>query len=374
MKRMPSTAAWSAASLSPHADQRRRGERGGLGDPHQLEREVAIGPLLVSSELKCSPSRGGWDGGRHSAARSRPSPSPSSAARTPQERRSRNLHQRPGHYDRGVSDPARLSRRRIPDALAAAVEEKLALAEQRAGRRAGACGRRDAVGSGRYSGGRRPARLADDRRAHARGARVELERVCGEVRDGWDRGRRAARHGRLLAGAGGAAPLVRRRGRGRPRLHVLDSTDARDRCRGRAGGASTRSAPCSSSLRSPAARSSRCRCSRTSGHWSPDGRQLRRDHRPRLGPRAARPRARLPAHLLRRSRHRRPLQRAVGLRDRARGADGGRRRAPARRRGSAEAVGRRSGRDSDGSAHGSEPAAYGSGRRSARSHRRVATS
>ena len=43
---MPSTAAWSAASLSPVPDERRRRERRGLGDAHELEREVAVGQLL----------------------------------------------------------------------------------------------------------------------------------------------------------------------------------------------------------------------------------------------------------------------------------------------------------------------------------------
>ena len=39
---MPSTAAWSAASLSPMPTQRAGGERRGLGDAHELEREVAV--------------------------------------------------------------------------------------------------------------------------------------------------------------------------------------------------------------------------------------------------------------------------------------------------------------------------------------------
>ena len=42
---MPSTAAWSAASLSPHADEAGRGQRGGLGHAHELEREVAVWPF-----------------------------------------------------------------------------------------------------------------------------------------------------------------------------------------------------------------------------------------------------------------------------------------------------------------------------------------
>ena len=43
---MPSTAAWSAASLSPLSDQRSSGESGGLGDAHELQREVAVGQLI----------------------------------------------------------------------------------------------------------------------------------------------------------------------------------------------------------------------------------------------------------------------------------------------------------------------------------------
>ena len=69
--------------------------------------------------------------------------------------------------------------------------------------------------------------------------------------------------------------------------------------------------------------------------WSlrPDGQRVRRHHRPGLGPREARERARLPAHLPQRPRHRRALQRAVVLRPRAGGAHGRRRgRAAGRRR------------------------------------------
>ena len=39
---MPSTAAWSAASLSPRPIQRALRQRGGLGHAHELEREVAV--------------------------------------------------------------------------------------------------------------------------------------------------------------------------------------------------------------------------------------------------------------------------------------------------------------------------------------------
>ena len=43
---MPSTAAWSAASLSPRPTSGRGGERGRLGDAHELQGEVAVGPLV----------------------------------------------------------------------------------------------------------------------------------------------------------------------------------------------------------------------------------------------------------------------------------------------------------------------------------------
>ncbi len=49
---MPSTAAWSAASLSPAPDERRAGERGGLGDAHELQREVAVRTLVRGVGVK----------------------------------------------------------------------------------------------------------------------------------------------------------------------------------------------------------------------------------------------------------------------------------------------------------------------------------
>ena len=59
--RIASTAAWSAASLSPHADQPRGGERGGLGHADELEREVAVGERSArgsgSSQASRRPSR-----------------------------------------------------------------------------------------------------------------------------------------------------------------------------------------------------------------------------------------------------------------------------------------------------------------------------
>ena len=49
---MPSTAAWSAATLSPAPDQARGGERRRLGDAHELERQVAVGALGVEASAK----------------------------------------------------------------------------------------------------------------------------------------------------------------------------------------------------------------------------------------------------------------------------------------------------------------------------------
>ena len=46
---MPSTAAWSAAILSPTPDEAGGGERRRLGDAHELERQVAVGALGVEA-------------------------------------------------------------------------------------------------------------------------------------------------------------------------------------------------------------------------------------------------------------------------------------------------------------------------------------
>ena len=130
----------------------------------------------------------------------------------------------------------------------------------------------------------------------------------------------------VLLGMGGSslAPevlraVVRAAARAGPRLHVLDSTDAAtDRARSR-----RRSTPprrCSSSPRSPAGRSRRCRSSSTSGRRRPTARHFVAITDPGSGLADARRRARLPAHVPQRPRHRRALQRAVLLRPRARGA------------------------------------------------------
>ena len=152
---------------------------------------------------------------------------------------------------------------------------------------AGSPRRRDAVGSGGHPGDRQPPRLADDRRADARGARR-----AGAVRRGGARRRtgrhRAAGHGRLLARAGGAAPLVRARQPTTARAAARAGLDRRRQDPRDRAARWTSSARCSSSPRSPAARSSRCRCSRTSSRSSSRGQALRRDHRPRLGPGSAR--------------------------------------------------------------------------------------
>ena len=190
-----------------------------------------------------------------------------------------NLTVEAAHY------PTRSQAARRGHSSARASEEDVA--EQDSRRR-----RRDAVGSDatlgpRHAGDRQPPRLADDRRAHARRARRAAS--CSP--------RRRATTGCedvVLLGMGGSslAPEVLRRSfgaaaRDRPRAARARLDRRRQDPRGRAA-RSTRSERCSSSPRSPAARSSRCRCSRTSGRSSSEGKQLRRDHRPRLGPGSAR--------------------------------------------------------------------------------------
>ena len=179
--------------------------------------------------------------------------------------------------------------------------------------------------------GRQPPRLADRDRADARGRSATCEAfAAGGARRGHHR-RRAAGHGRLVAGARGHPPLLRRRRPAGRRLHVLDSTDA-GAIRARRGQridldhtlflVSTKSGGTIETL------------SLFEHFWSlrSDGQRVRRHHRPGLRPaRSWRARARLPAHVPQRPRHRRALQRAVVLRARARGADGRRRGRAARR-------------------------------------------
>ena len=95
---------------------------------------------------------------------------------------------------------------------------------------------------------------------------------------------------------------------------------------------STSSKRCSSSRRSRAGRSRRCRCSATSGRCGPRAASSSRSPTPAPALADLAERARLPPHVPQRPRHRRALQRAVVLRARARGADGRRRRRPARPR------------------------------------------
>ncbi len=92
----------------------------------------------------------------------------------------------------------------------------------------------------------------------------DLEAFASEAAEAGFTRHRAARHGRLVAGAGGAAPLVRL-GAARSPAPARARLD-RPRRGARAGArASTSSTRCFSSRRSPAARSRRSRCSSTSG-------------------------------------------------------------------------------------------------------------
>ena len=109
---MPSTAAWSAASLSPMPTSRAACQRRGLGDAHELEREVAVGRR---SSRGAHRTPGGLRGRSVSAGaqrrRRRPSASvPSSATNQPSCRRDLRRAARPGGRSR--PDVERRGRRR----------------------------------------------------------------------------------------------------------------------------------------------------------------------------------------------------------------------------------------------------------------------
>ena len=186
------------------------------------------------------------------------------------------------------------------------------------------------MGPGRAAGGRRPPRLADDRRRACSRRLDDLEAFAEQVArrraaptpscSAW-----AARRWRPRSSAssfGDADGLLR--------LHVLDSTDAgavrdveaRDRPRRRR---------CSSSPRSPAGRSRRS--SLFQHFWERPAATARSSSR---SPTPARRSRSSPTErgfrrvVPQRPRHRRALQRAVVLRARARGAHGRRRRGAAR--------------------------------------------
>ena len=187
----------------------------------------------------------------------------------------------------------------------------------------------DAVGPAGSPRDRQPARLADDRRADARRARR-----AGAVRERDPRTRAAA----TSCCSAWAAPRSRprccdarsAREPGRPRLHVLDSTDAATVAR--RAGPSISSARCSSSPRSPAGRSSRCRCSPTSARSSATGKRFVAITDPGSGLEKLAHEHGFRRRVRRRPGHRRALQRAVAVRDRAGGADRGRHARAARGR------------------------------------------
>ena len=190
--------------------------------------------------------------------------------------------------------------------------------------------RRSSSGSGRTTRRSGPTRARTAGSAGSTSSRGPRPRRRAErVRGGRDRAvprLRPARHGRLLARAGGAAADVRRRVVPRPR-HDAPGGDPRG-----SSGASTWSRRSSSPPRSRARRSRRARTSTTSGSGpaaaaaqfaaiTDPGSELER-------PRA---RARLPRRLRGRAGDRRPLLGALDVRDRAGGADGRRPRAASSR-------------------------------------------
>ncbi len=196
--------------------------------------------------------------------------------------------------------------------------------------------RRDAVGPGGHAGNRKPARLADDRRAHARRSSSDLEAFA-------DGCAATALSDVVLLGMGGSslAPEVLRRcfaTAPRPAAPARARHDRRRR-RSRAVAASVDRPTRTLFLVSSKSGGTIEPLSLFAHFWSLDGDgRIRRDHRPRLGAERLAARARLPARVRRRPGHRRALQRAVAVRHGARGAD---RRRRARRCSRARARGSR---------------------------------
>ena len=163
---------------------------------------------------------------------------------------------------------------------------------------------------------------------HARRTPTTCEAFAAEVHADGLTDAVAARHGRLEPGARGVPPLVRHaRGRAEPARARLDRPRRRAR---RRGGDRPGARRCSSSPRSRAGRSRRCRTSTTSGSARrATAAQFVAVTDPGTSLGATGPRARLPPRLRERPEHRRALLRAVVLRPRARRADGRRRRGAA---------------------------------------------
>ena len=236
------------------------------------------------------------------------------------ERQARgDRHPRPPTID------ASTARRRSSRAIAERVEQ----ADGRGRRPAHLAQGRHALGPGRPARGRQPPRLADRHRARCARSSTTCRPSPQAVRD---EGVKDV----VLLGMGGSslAPEVIRRSFGEqdgwPRLHVLDSTDA-GAVRGVRGRASTSTTTLF--LVSTKSGGTIETLSLFKHFWSlrPDGSAFVAITDPGSGLEKLAARARLPAHLPQRPRHRRALQRAVVLRARARGAHGRRRRGLLRR-------------------------------------------
>src|SRR5207245_36751 len=209
--------------LVAHAHRRRRRQRRRLRHAHELQGQVAVGPLL-----------GGISGQGFYREQASRSPQPGSmrpAARGLQREEAVALETytsilRAGRcdYDRGVSDAALTLEARIPPSLAAVVTERLQDADR--ARVAERLGQGDAT----LWGAPGTPEIADRLGWLTIAERMlaELDDVCAFADGVRDEGIRDV----VLLGMGGSslAPEVLRRcfpsPPGRPALHVLDSTDA----------------------------------------------------------------------------------------------------------------------------------------------------
>ena len=207
---------------------------------------------------------------------------------------------------------------RCPDDLEPPVIERVKTAQRENVAQADLGARRVALGRPRRARDRQPARLARDQREDA-GARRRAARVRRGGEGGRARARGAARHGRVEPRAGGDPALVRR--------------GARTACGCTCSTRPTRARCATSSAQVDLDKTLFIVSSKSGGtvetlshmryFYERSGRRrlaLLRRHRPGQPARGAGPRARLPARVRERPRHRRPLLGALVLRPRAGGA------------------------------------------------------